>query len=184
MATRSSEISSNGCSPIDVAKVGYQLVRECFPLGPNQKEDSDLAVRTKIKLLAEVVEAVGPERFLRAVEQAIAVSPNRFQVSVARIREMAGLFYTPPRHPAVIAWETVIQVFLDHVRPNGDGNYQLENKVRIVDGIAVVTQPPAVPAASMKALRSIGGWAALAEAWPEWTAQTFKNFREFFQPEV
>lgn len=153
-----------------------------FPLAPNQHAESDLALKTRLKLLAEVVAEVGPERFLRAVEKAIAVSPNRFQVSVARIREMAGLFYTPPRHPAVVAWEQIVQIFLDHCRTDANGNYQLEDKVRIVDGTAVVTRPPEIPDASMKALRSIGGWAALAEAWPEYAGAKFKDFREFYEP--
>lgn len=138
----------------------------------------------RLKLLGQLVDEIGETRYMRAIEKAISISHNRWQVTVARIRECAGLYYVPPRQPAAVAWAHIIQVFIDHVRTDGNGNYVLEEKVRNVDGKAVVTPVPAVPAASLRAIRSLGGWAAIAEAWPEYTAQRFREFKDLYEPEV
>ena len=89
--------SSSNVSSIEnerVAAVGLAMVREFFPT--NQPE-SDAAARLRIELLAEVVAVVGPDRFRQAVRDAIAVSRSRWDCSVVRIREMAGLRYEPPQ---------------------------------------------------------------------------------------
>lgn len=159
------------------------MIREAFPLAPTQKPESDLATRLRLKGLREIVEQVGEARFFRAVEQAVFNSRHRFDCSIMKVREYAGLA-TAPRPPAVVAWEQIIQVFLDHVRTNGIGNYVLEAKTKKQDGVFVEIQPPALPEASLRALRSIGGWAALAEAWPEYVTAKWRDFRDFYEPEA
>jgi hypothetical protein len=161
-----------------LAAVGWQLCREVLPA---QQQESDLALKMRLKLLGQLVEEVGEARFMQAIEKAISISHARWQVTVARIRECAGLCYTPPRSPAAVAWEFLIQVFLDHVRIDGKGNYVLEEKVRNVDDKAVVTPVPVVPAASLRALRSLGGWAAIAEAWPTYITAKWRDFRDFYE---
>lgn len=172
-AIRSSALSATE----QTAAVGWQLVREVLP---SQYQESDLALKLRLKLLGELVAEVGEARFMRAVEKAISVSHSRHQVTVARIREIAGLVYSPPRQPATVAWEQLIQVFLDHCRTDPDGNYRLEDKVKNVDGAAVIVPVPRLPEATLHALRSIGGWAGLAEAWPEFAGARLKEFREFY----
>jgi hypothetical protein len=158
------------------------MIREFFPLAPNQKPESDIATRLRLKGLREILEVVGEARFFRAIELATFNSRNRFDCSVMKVREFAGLSTAPPRSPAVVAWEQVIQVFLDHVRTDGDGNYRLEDKVRMVNGLAAITKPPEVREASLRALRSIGGWAAIAEAWPEYIGQRLREFEKLYEP--
>ena len=149
---------------------------------PSQATESDLALRMRLKLMAKVIDEVGQERFHRAVEKAISISHSRYHVTVARIRECAGLQYVPPRPPAAVAWEFVVQVFLDHVRTDGNGNYHLEPKYQSVDGKVTVTDPPEVPPAILRAVRSMGGWAAIAEAWPEFISQKFRDFKDLYDP--
>jgi hypothetical protein len=158
-----------------IAATGLQIIREFFPT--NQPE-SDAAARLRIELLAEVVAAVGSERFLRAVRDAIAVSRSRWDCSVAKIREMAGLRYEPPQSRVAAAWDFATQTFLNHARLDPEGRYRLEEKVVLRDGVAEVTPIPLVPPAVLRAVQALGGWSALADT-SNWSYR-FKDFRELY----
>jgi len=159
-----------------IAATGLQIIREFFPT--NQPE-SDAAARLRIELLAEVVAAVGSERFLRAVRDAIAVSRSRWDCSVARIREMAGLRYEPPQSRVAVAWDFATQTFLNHARLDPEGRYRLEEKVVLRDGVAEVTPIPLVPPAVLRAVQALGGWSALADT-SNWSFR-YKDFRELYR---
>jgi len=159
-----------------MAAVGLAMVREFFPT--NQPE-SDAAARLRIELLAEVVDAVGYEHFLRAVRDAIAVSRSRWDCSVARIREMAGLRYEPPQSRVAAAWDFATQTFLNHARLDPEGRYRLEEKVVLRDGVAEVTPIPLVPQAVLRAVQALGGWSALADT-SNWSFR-YKDFRELYR---
>ena len=159
-----------------IAATGLQIIREFFPT--NQPE-SDAAARLRIELLAEVVAAVGSERFLRAVRDAIAVSRSRWDCSVAKIREMAGLRYEPPQSRVAAAWDFATQTFLNHARLDPEGRYRLEEKVVLRDGVAEVTPIPLVPPAVLRAVQALGGWSALADT-SNWSFR-YKDFRELYR---
>jgi hypothetical protein len=165
---------------LKLATVGTALIDETFP--SNQKM-SDEAAKLRLELLAELAEQVGEQRFVRAVRDTIKVSHRRWDCSVARVREMAGLKWTPPPSPAAQAWELVTKVFIDHCRTDGDGNYRLEEKTVNYGGTARVFPVPEISPAIKKAVQCLGGWAALAESWPEYWQAKFKDFREFYQEE-
>jgi hypothetical protein len=150
---------------------------------PVQQVESDEAAKLRLELLAEVAEAVGEQRFVQAVRKAISVSHRRWDVSVARVREMAGLRFVPEPSPAAKAWTFLIQVFIDHCRTDQDGNYRLEPKTVIVDEKAKVTPVPDVPLPIKRALQSLGGWAAIAESWPEYVGAKFNQFKELYSEE-
>ena len=174
-----SENSLNGCSSdaIKLAAVALTLIREVFP---SAQPESDEAAKLRLELLAEIADAVGEYRFVKAVRSAIKVSHKRWDCSIARIREFAGLRFVPEPSPAAKAWELITQVFIDHCRSDADGNYHLEEKVTIVDGKAKVTPVPEIPPAAKRAIQCLGGWAALAEAFPEYWGQRWNQFKEFF----
>jgi hypothetical protein len=130
--------------------------------------------------MAQIAEEIGTDRFMEAVEKALSVSFGRYAVSPAKIRECAGLRYAPPPTAAAIAWAFVTQVFIDHCRRDAEGRYHLEEKVINVDGRAHVTPVPEIPAAIKKAIQSLGGWAALAEAYPNFWSAKWNQFREFY----
>ena len=125
--SNSHELSTDA---IKLAAVGISLIKETFP--SNQTE-SEQAAELRLELFAELVEQVGEQRFVRAVRDTIKVSHRRWDCSVARVREMAGLKWTPPATSVAIAWQLVTRVFLDHCRVDADGNYRLEEKVVNVD---------------------------------------------------
>jgi hypothetical protein len=156
--------------------MGIAMTREMFPT--NQPE-SDAAARLRIELLAEVVAIVGSERFLRAVKDAIAVSRSRWDCSVSRIREMAGLRYEPPQSRVAAAWNFATQTFLNHARLDPEGRYRLEEKVVLRDGVAEVTPIPEVPQAVWRAVQALGGWSALADT-SNWSYR-FKDFKELYR---
>jgi len=158
-----------------VAAVGLAAIREMFPT--NQPE-SDAAARLRIELLAEIVALVGPDRYQRAVRDAIAVSRSRWDCSVARIREMAGLRYEPPQSRVAAAWDFTCQTFLNHARLDPEGRYRLEEKVVLRDGVAEVTPIPDVPLAVWRAVQAMGGWSALADP-SNWSFR-FKDFKELY----
>jgi len=51
-----------------LAAVGWQLCREVLPA---QQQESDLALKMRLKLLGQLVEEVGEARFMQAIEKAI-----------------------------------------------------------------------------------------------------------------
>ena len=162
---------------LKLATVASALIDETFP---TQQKMSDEAAKLRLELLAEVAEEVGEQRFVQAVRNAIKVSHKKWDCSIARIREMAGLRFVPEPSPAAKAWELVTQVFIDHCRSDADGNYHLEEKVTIVDGKAKVTPVPEISPAVKRAIQCLGGWAALAEAHPEYWGQRWNQFKEFY----
>jgi len=158
-----------------VAAVGLAAIREMFP---TTQPESDAAARLRIELLAEVVAIVGPERYRQAVRDAIAVSRSRWDCSVARIREMAGLRYEPPQSRVAAAWNFATQTFLNHARLDPEGRYRLEEKVVLRDGVAEVTPIPDVPLAVWRAVQGMGGWSALADT-SNWSFR-FKDFKDLY----
>ena len=171
--------NSNGYSSdaMRLAAVGLSLIREIFPM---QQADSDEAAKLRLELMAELASEVGEQRFVKAVRDTIKVSHRRWDASVARIREMAGLRYTPDPSPAAKAWALVTQVFIDHCRTDENGNYRLEEKIVNFDGVARVFAVPELSPAIKRAIRSLGGWAAIAEAWPEFHGAKYRDFKELF----
>ena len=152
----------------DVAKtaaIGLTAIREMLP--SNQPE-SDAATKLRLELLGEIVAAVGPERFIRAVKDAIKVSRSRWDCSIARVRECAGMRYEPPQSRVAAAWDLVTSLFLNHCRMDAEGRYRLEEKVVLKDGVAEVTPVPDVPPTVLRAVQALGGWSGLAGAYPEY----------------
>jgi hypothetical protein len=164
-------------SSLKLATVASALIDETFP---TQQKISDEATKLRLELLAEVAEEVGEQRFVQAVRNSIKVSHKKWDCSIARIRELAGLRFAPEPSPAAQMWELVTQVFIDHCRSDADGNYRLEEKITIVDGKAKVTPVPEIPPAAKRAIQCLGGWAALAESWPEFWQTKFRDFRELY----
>jgi hypothetical protein len=179
MASIRNVSNSNGSSidALKLAAVGIALIKESFPT--NQAE-SEQAAELRLELLAELAEQVGEQRFVRAIRDTIKVSHRRWDCSVARVREMAGLRYVPPPSLAAQAWEMVTQVFIDHCRTDANGNYRLEDKIVNVNGAARVFHVPEIPLAIKRAIRSLGGWAAIAEAWPEYIGAKYRDFKELY----
>lgn len=134
----------------------------------------------RLELLADLVREVGAERFMAAVRQTITISKSRWECTVARVREMAGLRYVAQPSPAALAWETVTRVFIDHCRPDENGRYRLEEKVVLVDGKAHVIPVPEIPASVLRAVQGLGGWGGLAEAWPTFWQMKLKDFRDLY----
>jgi hypothetical protein len=170
---KSAELSNNE----KAAAVAWQGCREIFPV---QNPESDFALRLRLKLMAQIVDEIGQDRFMEAVEKAISVSFGRYAVSPARIRECAGLRWTPPPSPAAQAWALVTQVFIDHCRTDENGNYRLEEKIVNVNGVARVFAVPELSPAIKRAIQGLGGWAGLAEAWPEYWSGKLRDFRELY----
>jgi hypothetical protein len=176
MTTEITNIKSalSSANPEKVAAMGLTLVREFFPT--TQNNDSDIAVKLRLELMANIVKEIGPERFIEAVKQAISISASRYECSIKRIRECAGLKTTPEPNPAMRAWLLVVEVLHRHVRPGPDGGYRLEASVIFQGGEYVTIPVPTIPEPVSRAVRAIGGWGALVETEPAYIAQRMRDF--------
>jgi|SRR5579863_4578642 len=160
--------------PERVAAIAYSLIREVFPTAQNN--DSDVAVKLRLELLADIVREIGPEHFMAAIKQAVSISANRYECSIKRVRECAGLKTTPEPNPAMRAWLLVIDVVHRHVRPGPDGGYRLESSVIFQGGEYITIPVPTIPEPVSRAVRAIGGWGALVETEPAYIAQRMRDF--------
>jgi len=162
-----------------IAISGWQIVRELLPANM----ESDQAFLAKVEFLKEVVYEVGPERFIDAVKQAIRISQYRSEVTIKRIRECAGLDVSAPQSPSVLAWQLVTQVVKSHVKKDAEGRTVLVSAIRMTGGNQAQMVPvPEIPEAVSHAVRTMGGWGNLAEAYPVFWGQKFVQFREVYRP--
>lgn len=166
--------SLSSANPEKIAAIGLTMIREMFVTVANN--DSDIAVKLRLELMANIVREIGPERFVEAVKQAISISASRYECSIKRIRECAGLKTTPEPNPAMRAWLLVIEVLHRHVRPGPDGGYRLEASVIFQGGEYVTIPVPTIPEPVSRAVRAIGGWGALVETEPAYIAQRMRDF--------
>jgi hypothetical protein len=98
-------------------------------------------------------------------------------VTIKKIRECAGLHYSPEPAPAYKAWEFVTEVTRRHVRRDPEGFYRLEPwYTSNGTDVATVTPVPEIPEPIKHAVQAIGGWAALAQCDPQYWAQRMKDF--------
>jgi hypothetical protein len=160
-----------------IAAKGWQLVRELLPA----PIESDGALRMRLDFLKEILYEVGQERFVEAVKQAIRISQYRSQVTVARIRQCAGLSMSETISPAVHAWTLVTTIVTRHVGYDANGCAVLEPKVRLVDGKAQVEPVPEIPESVREAVKLMGGWGNLKDSYPNWWGSKFVQFKEVFR---
>lgn len=147
---------------------------------PVRDPETDLALKIRIELLAEVVSLVGTERFMEAVKQAIRISHSRYDCSVRKIRECAGLRWQQEPLPAMRAWEFVTQVVARHVRPAPAGGYHLEPWYHLAGEGVTIVEVPLIPDSIQRAVNSIGGWAALAQTDAAYWGQRLRDFRDVY----
>ena len=167
---------SESSRPEEIASIGLQCVREIFPI--KDHTESDLAVRLRIEMLTDIVLEVGAERYLAAVKKAITISHNRYDVTIKKIRECAGLRFVPEPAPAYKAWQFVTEVRDRHVRRAPEGHWRLEPWYRVQEGslTVVAVDPPPIPAPVQRAVQALGGWGALAMCPKEYWYQRLKDF--------
>lgn len=153
--------------------MGISAIREFFPT--NQPE-SDAAAKLRLELMGDIVKTVGPELFEIAVKTAISISKSRWDCSVARVRECAGLSNKPTPAPAMKAWSLVTELVQRHVRPGMEGGYRLE-PYTYRKGEEVLEIPvPIIPEPVLAAVRCLGGWGALWVTEPAYWPQRMRDF--------
>jgi hypothetical protein len=162
-----------------VAVSGWQLVREMLAGQP----ESDEVLRVRITFFKEIIRQVGPEKFIDAIKDAIRISKFRNEVTIARVRECAGLSLAPTKSPCVVAWELVTTIVVNHLNRNAAGLVVYEDKVVMCDGVPTVRPVPNIPVSVQKTVDMLGGWSSLWEAYATgyWGAR-FQQFREIYRP--
>lgn len=156
-----------------MAALGVIAIKEMFP---TQQPESDAAAKLRLELMGEIVEAVGPDAFVSAVRKAISISKSRWDCSVARVRECAGLSNAPPLAPAIKAWNLVTEVVRHHVRPGSEGGYVLEPYVYRREGEVHTLSVPTIPEPVLTAVRCLGGWGSLWSTDPAYWPQRMRDF--------
>lgn len=140
------------------AAAAVALIREMFPIQGHLQE-SDVAARLRVDLMAEILIVVGEEKFMEGVRRAISLSKSRYDCSIRKIRDCCGL--SDPLNAAAKAWTLVVFVFEHHCRIDHNGNYRLEDAIINRGGLIQRMPAPEIPPAAMAAVRALGGWAAL-----------------------
>lgn len=162
-----------------VAAAGYQLVREFFP---SRFEESDAATRVRLSLLGEVVSQVGPDAYEAAIRACLRTARNRNDVTVAAVREAAGLREARPRSDVADAWAFACEVFERHARIDPEGRYRLEPRYhREPDGSLEKIEVPEIPPDVASTIAAMGGWGALADR-SNWSFR-YRDFKELYRPE-
>lgn len=184
VATKQNVLSSNvsRAKARAAAISGWQLIREMLT-APNIESDEALAAR--MVFLEEIVMEVGVERFHAAIREVVRTKKNRYEVSVAYIRECAGLSLALPANPAVVAWETVTDVIKNHVGRDPNGALTMRTKVTIdlSSGrpVSVIKPVPEITPDVQRVVDLMGGWGAMAEAHPAWWAQRYQMFCQLYR---
>ena len=164
-----------------LAVAGWQMIRELLP----SKMESDAALKVRIGFLKEIVAEVGNERFIAAIKQCVRTCMFRNEVTIARIRQEAGLSVAPAPSPAVEAWELVTRIVTHHLGRDVEGNAVLQANIKLDRGLAVltaaITSVPNIPDAVARAVASMGGWSALAESYPAWWGQRLQQFEKLYR---
>lgn len=174
-----SAIKLDGCStPEQIASLGLTAIREIFP---TRETESELAVRLRIEMLSDIVREVGPERFMAAVKKAITMSHNRFDCTIRRIRECAGVAVVAEPAPAYKAWQFVTEIVHRHVR-RWENGWRLEPwYTSNGTDVATVTEVPPIPEPIKRAVQAIGGWGMLAACDPQYWPQRMKDFVNLYE---
>ena len=146
-----------------------------------REQESDLAVKLRLEMMTDIAMEVGAERFMAAVKQAITLSRHRYDCSIARIRECAGLHQGSVMSPAMKAWADVTEIVEKHVRRSPEGGWRLEDHYEQRGGVWWTTPVPTISPAMLRAVKMIGGWAALAQTDPAYWNQRMRDFCAAYQ---
>ncbi len=155
-----------------------QMMRELCP----GKEMSDDAARIMLALAVDAAEKVGRERFHAALVKAMDVS-GQFRPTIGLIRRMSGV---SPRmdfsaDAVAAAWALVTTCVARHMGYDGEGHAYLTYRIATEGGRLRQEGPPPLPAGVLQAVRSMGGWTALAEAHPAYWSQRFETFKQLLR---
>lgn len=142
---------------------------------------SDEAAEVFLSKLVEIATQLGQARFHNLILLIIDSCDRR--PPIATIRKMAGL-RSDPVAPVVLAWEIVTKIVTRHLTRSAEGVMVLGPLTRNVNGMAVTESLPEIPPAIKRTVGAMGGWTALSEAYPQWWAQRFRDFKELYHDDI
>jgi len=141
---------------------------------------SDEAARLQLKLMVELANEIGLQRFNDTVEKAIESCDRR--PTVATMRRLAGVAYVEPTSVAK-AWELVTELVTKHVKYNEQGVAVLAPRSTMKDAKFVEVPIPPVPPEVTRTVTAMGGWGSLVDSYPMFWGQRYANFRELYHDE-
>lgn len=152
------------------------MIREVFPQRSDVPAETDNAVRLKVDLLAEIYVEVGADRFFRAVKDAISRSHSRYQCTVARVRECAGLS-SKLRSDEDDAFHEAVSIARKFAVVDCFGKWNLQTKIILQDGVADEIPVPKVSEGMRRAVAAVGGWGGMVEP----NEFVYRNFCEAYR---
>ena len=160
-----------------MAATAWQMVREL--LASNMVE-SDAALRYRLNEFANIAQEVGEEKFQFAIQRCLQIYSKRWEVTIAAIRREAGLDCSPTKPPYVEAWEVVTRIVRYHLKPNANGQVEIEPRIRRVGEGFRAEAPAGLTLEIQRAVDSMGGWPSLYESWPAFWGARQTHFREIY----
>ncbi len=155
----------------------WQILKECIP-GPLM---SDEAARHYRDRLVDLAIKVGPVRFHEVIVTLIDTCDRR--PTIGMFRKVAGVNnrLDPFAETVALAWNLVTNVVARHIKRDGNGNAILMSHTTVVRGRVEDTPVPSIPGGITQAVKSMGGWTALADSYPQYWGQRFHNFKELLR---
>lgn len=154
----------------------YQILREMLP-GPLPSKEADALA---LDMLEAMAQEIGVGAFHAMILKAIETCERR--PTIATLRRIAGLNDRLDAQQMALAeaWASVTRVVTKHVGRDGEGHAILQPRI-YRDGDVFREEPvPNIPTEVLQAVRSMGGWGALADSYPAFWGMRFANFKEFF----
>lgn len=144
---------------------------------------SDSAASYLLDRLVEMALEIGQNRFHGVILKAIETCERR--PVLATFRRLAGLNPRLDSNAELLAaaWRFVTGICRKNVGRDSNGNAVLQSRVhRVKDGYLVEDPVPEIPEGIRVTVSSMGGWGALADAYPDWWNQRWMTFKELYSP--
>jgi hypothetical protein len=157
--------------------IKFQALRELIP----GAQMSDEATALYLQFLTAIAQEIGHDAFNALIERAVLTCERR--PTIAQLRRMAGLVIPEIPSPAAKAWDLVTEIVTRHLGYDSQGNAYIKPQASVGEGLKLHYTPvPPIPRDVSMAVRAMGGWTNLAEAYPAYWHMRYKDFREIYTP--
>lgn len=145
--------------------------------GPLPSKQADALALDMLEVIAK---DIGTTRFHEMILKAIETCERR--PTIAALRRLAGLNdrLDSNANALAAAWGLVTDVVCKHIGRDGNGTAFLQSRV-YRDGNLFREEPiPEIKDSVRRAVHAMGGWAVLADSYPQWWGQRYQQFKELW----
>lgn len=133
-----------------------------------------------LDMLEVIAKDIGTTRFHEMILKAIETCERRPTIAV--LRRLAGLNERLDSNAIALAksWELVTLIVTRHIGRDGEGNAVIQPRLYCDSGVWREHPIPEIPEGIWRAVRSLGGWGALADSYPAYWGVRWAQFKELY----